>query len=116
MLRAPPQFKRQFALILEDDSIPEKIFYKNIQKYLKQLPKDFGLFFVSDGKNKFHIPLYLRNHLKKYIRRIINQFHGEELVLQGMQMLILFLKIVHKYYMMNLIMKILRQTLLLIGG
>ena len=45
--------KDEFALILEDDSIPEKIFYKNIQKYLKQLPKDFGLFFVSDGKTNF---------------------------------------------------------------
>jgi GR25 family glycosyltransferase involved in LPS biosynthesis len=56
-------------LILEDDSVPEKIFYKNIQKYLKQLPKDFGLFFVSNGKNKFHIPLYLRKPFKKVYKK-----------------------------------------------
>ena len=61
--------KDEFALILEDDSVPEKIFYKNIQKYLKQLPKDFGLFFVSDGKNKFHIPLYLRKPFKKVYKK-----------------------------------------------
>ena len=108
--------KDEFALILEDDSIPEKIFYKNIQKYLKQLPKDFGLFFVSDGKNKFHIPLYLRKPFKKVYKKNNQPVSWGGAGASRMQMLILFLKIVHKYYMMNLIMKILRQTLLLIGG
>ena len=57
------------ALILEDDSVPEKIFFEKIESYLKQLPKDFGLFFVSSGKNKFHIPLYLRKPFKKVYKK-----------------------------------------------
>lgn len=58
-----------FALILEDDSVPEDLFYQKIDNYLKKLPKDFGLFFVSAGKNKFHIPIYLRRPFKKIYKK-----------------------------------------------
>ena len=52
------------SLILEDDSIPNDVFTENYEKYLKQLPHDFDLFFISPGKNNFHIPFYLRNPFK----------------------------------------------------
>ena len=39
-----------YALILEDDSVPGELFYENIENYLKKLPKDFGLFFVVKEK------------------------------------------------------------------
>ena len=52
------------SLILEDDSIPNDLFTKNYKKYLKQLPHDFDLFYISPGKNNFHIPFYLRNPVK----------------------------------------------------
>ena len=58
-----------YALILEDDSVPGKLFYENIENYLKKLPKDFGLFFVSEGKNKFKIPRYLRRPFKKVYKK-----------------------------------------------
>ena len=78
------------ALILEDDSPPKKSFYRNINKILKKLPNEFGLFFISAGKNNFHIP--------------------------EMQMLILFQKNMQKFYMMSLMAEILERTPLLIGG
>lgn len=58
-----------YALILEDDSVPGELFYENIENYLKKLPKDFGLFFVSEGKNKFKIPRHLRRPFKKVYKK-----------------------------------------------
>ena len=58
-----------YALILEDDSVPSKLFYENIENYLKKLPKDFGLFFVSEGKDQLNIPRYLRRPFKKVYKK-----------------------------------------------
>ncbi len=52
------------GLVLEDDSIPNENFLKMLKKYQKISPEDFDLFFVSPGKNNFHIPLYLRRPFK----------------------------------------------------
>ena len=57
------------ALILEDDSPPKKSFYRNINKILKKLPNEFGLFFISAGKNNFHIPIYLRKPFKTIYKK-----------------------------------------------
>tara|TARA_Y100000992_G_scaffold290450_1_gene245961 strand:+ start:128 stop:772 length:645 start_codon:yes stop_codon:yes gene_type:complete len=59
----------KFSLVLEDDSIPNEVFKNNNQKYIKELPSDFDLFFISPGKNNFHIPIYLRNPFKKVHRK-----------------------------------------------
>ena len=59
----------EYALVLEDDSVPGSFFYENVEYYLKQLPKDFGLFFVSKGKNQFSIPWYLRRPFKKVYKK-----------------------------------------------
>lgn len=61
----------EYALILEDDSVPDKLFYENIHQYLRQLPKDFGLFFISEGKDQLNIPRYLRRPFKKVYRKNI---------------------------------------------
>ena len=58
-----------FALILEDDSPPDRSFYENIDKYLRKLPSDFGMFFISAGKNNFHIPIYLRKPFKRIYKK-----------------------------------------------
>ena len=58
-----------YALILEDDSVPGKLFYENIENYLKKLPKDFGLFFVSERKDQLNIPRYLRRPFKKVYKK-----------------------------------------------
>ena len=47
-----------YTLILEDDSLPKPKFYRKINSYIKQLPKNFDLFYISDGKSKFSIPIY----------------------------------------------------------
>ncbi len=57
------------ALILEDDSPPDRLFYENIDKYLRKLPSDFGMFFISAGKNNFHIPIYLRKPFKRIYKK-----------------------------------------------
>ena len=62
----------QYCLVLEDDSIPKPIFITSIHKYLKKLPPDFDMFFISPGKNNFNIPFYKKNpfslvHIKKNI-------------------------------------------------
>jgi hypothetical protein len=49
--------------------VPGSFFYENVEYYLKQLPKDFGLFFVSKGKNQFSIPWYLRRPFKKVYKK-----------------------------------------------
>ncbi len=61
--------KEELGLILEDDSSPGDFFYDNINDYLKKLPKDFGLFFISAGKNNFHIPWYLKIPFKKVYKK-----------------------------------------------
>lgn len=61
--------EEELALILEDDSSPGDLFYDNVQNYLTKLPKDFGLFFISAGKNNFHIPWYLKIPFKKVYRK-----------------------------------------------
>lgn len=53
-----------YFLILEDDSFPNLDFNIKIKKYLEKLPKSFDLFFISPGKNNFHIPLYMRRPRK----------------------------------------------------
>jgi|TARA_B110000495_G_C23038566_1_gene621422 GR25 family glycosyltransferase involved in LPS biosynthesis len=63
----------EYSLVLEDDSIPKPIFKKSINKYLKKLPADFDMFFVSPGKNNFNIPFFKKNpftqvHMKKNIQ------------------------------------------------
>ena len=45
----------EYILILEDDSLPKKKFYKKINKYLDELPKDFDLFYISDGKSNLSL-------------------------------------------------------------
>jgi GR25 family glycosyltransferase involved in LPS biosynthesis len=50
--------KYNYTLILEDDSLPKQIFYRKINSYLKQLPKNFDLFYISEGKSNFKIPIY----------------------------------------------------------
>ena len=57
------------ALILEDDSPPDRLFFENIDKYLRKLPSDFGMFFISAGKNNFHIPIYLRKPFKRIYKK-----------------------------------------------
>ena len=84
--------KEELGLILEDDSSPGDFFYDNINDYLTKLPKDFGLFFISAGKNNFHIPWYLKIPFKKVYKKIIVNHTGVETEHQEMQMLILFLK------------------------
>ena len=59
----------KFHLILEDDSIPQNNFSKLYLKYLKQLPEDFDMFFISPGKNNFHLPLYKRRPFKTVYRK-----------------------------------------------
>ena len=54
----------EYNLILEDDSIPHSTFSKLYKKYLGQLPEDFDMFFISPGKNNFHLPLYKRRPFK----------------------------------------------------
>ena len=61
--------KEELGLILEDDSSPGDFFYDNINDYLTKLPKDFGLFFISAGKNNFHIPWYLKIPFKKVYKK-----------------------------------------------
>ena len=95
-----------YALILEDDSVPGELFYENIENYLKKLLKDFGLFFVSEGKNKFKIPRYLRRPFKKFTKKTVNLFRGEGPVPLEMQMLILYPRNMQKYCLMNSIVKI----------
>ena len=56
------------ALILEDDSVPSDKFLQKSNKYLKKLPEDFDLLYISPGKGNFHIPLYKRRPFK-YIYR-----------------------------------------------
>ncbi len=58
-----------FHLILEDDSIPQNSFSKLYRKYLRQLPEDFDMFFISPGKNNFHLPLYKRRPFKTVYRK-----------------------------------------------
>lgn len=53
-----------FCLVLEDDSVPNKKFKKNINNYLDKLPDNFDLFYVSQGKGNFHIPILNRRPLK----------------------------------------------------
>ncbi|MBH19494.1 MAG: hypothetical protein CL851_03615 [Crocinitomicaceae bacterium] len=55
----------EYCLVLEDDSIPKKIFTSNIGKYLKKLPSDFDMFFISPGKNNFNIPFFKRKPFSK---------------------------------------------------
>lgn len=62
----------EYCLVLEDDSIPKEIFTSSIGKYLKKLPADFDMFFISPGKNNFNIPFFKRKpfsivHNKKNI-------------------------------------------------
>ena len=59
----------KFHLVLEDDSIPQNSFSKLYPKYLKQLPEDFDMFFISPGKNNFHLPLYKRRPFKTVYRK-----------------------------------------------
>ena len=65
--------KYDLMLILEDDSIPKENFYTNINKYLKQLPKNFDLFYISDGKSNFRIPIYKKLPFK-YVYKKENKF------------------------------------------
>lgn len=64
---------KQYKLILEDDSIPKPIFYKNINKYLKHLSVNFDLFYISDGKRKFKLPIYKKLPFK-YVYKKQNKF------------------------------------------
>ena len=57
------------ALILEDDSVPSDKFLQKSNKYLKKLPEDFDLLYISPGKGNFHIPLYKRRPLKYIYRK-----------------------------------------------
>lgn len=59
----------KISLILEDDSVPGLKFMNNSKKYLNNLPEDFDLFFISPGKNNFHIPIYLRVPFKKIYKK-----------------------------------------------
>lgn len=62
--------KYSYTLILEDDSIPKPKFYSKVNRYLKQLPKNFDLFYISDGKSKFNIPIYKKIPFKNvYIKK-----------------------------------------------
>lgn len=62
--------KYSYTLILEDDSIPNPKFYSKVNRYLKQLPKNFDLFYISDGKSKFNIPIYKKIPFKNvYIKK-----------------------------------------------
>lgn len=58
-----------YNLILEDDSIPHEDFYKRYSKYLDQLPDNFDMFFISPGKNNFHLPWYKRIPFKKVYKK-----------------------------------------------
>jgi GR25 family glycosyltransferase involved in LPS biosynthesis len=57
------------ALILEDDSVPSDKFLQKSNKYLKKLPEDFDLLYISPGKGNFHIPLYKRRPFKYIYRK-----------------------------------------------
>ena len=59
----------EYILILEDDSLPKKQFYKKINKYLDELPKDFDLFYISDGKSNFRIPINKRRPFKNIYKK-----------------------------------------------
>ncbi len=61
--------KHKYVLVLEDDSYPKPSFYVKINKYLKQLPTEFDLFYISEGKTKFKIPLYKRIPFKKVYKK-----------------------------------------------
>ena len=46
-------------------NVPKEIFTSNIGKYLKKLPSDFDMFFISPGKNNFNIPFLKRKPFSK---------------------------------------------------
>lgn len=62
-----------FALILEDDSVPSAKFKQKSNRYLKKLPDDFDLLYISPGKGNFHIPLYKRLPFKFIYKKGSNQ-------------------------------------------
>ena len=59
----------EYILIMEDDSLPKKNFYKKINKYLDELPKDFDLFYVSEGKSNFRIPINKRRPFQNIYKK-----------------------------------------------
>ncbi len=61
--------KYDLMLILEDDSMLKEKFYTKIEKYLKQLPKNFDLFYISDGKSNFKIPIYKKLPFKNVYKK-----------------------------------------------
>ena len=59
----------EYGLVLEDDSIPQSKFIKNVYTYLNKLPKECDLFYISPGKGNFHIPLLKRRPFKKIYKK-----------------------------------------------
>jgi GR25 family glycosyltransferase involved in LPS biosynthesis len=61
------------ALILEDDSVPSIKFKQKSYRYLKKLPEDFDLLYISPGKGNFHIPFHKRRPFKLIYKKESNQ-------------------------------------------
>jgi GR25 family glycosyltransferase involved in LPS biosynthesis len=61
------------GLILEDDSVPSAEFIQKSNRYLKKLPDDFDLFYISPGKGNFHMPFYKRRPFKFIYKKESNQ-------------------------------------------
>ena len=97
--------KYNYTLILEDDSLPKQIFYRKINSYLKQLPKNFDLFYISDGKSNFKIPIYKKIPFKNVYFKKISIQSGEVPVHLNLLTDTLYLEIVPKNFYMNLIKK-----------
>ena len=56
----------EYGLVLEDDSIPQSKFIKNVYTYLNKLPKECDLFYISPGKGTFISTLKRRPFKKIY--------------------------------------------------